>query len=123
MSNRDIKFLVDVGVGNKVEVWLDSQGFDTKVVRDLDPRMTDNEILQIAVDENRIVITMDKDFGELIYHMKMLHAGVILLRLDSYSSEEKTKIIQTILEEHKTKIIGNFSVYKDGRLRIRYKYR
>jgi hypothetical protein len=33
----------------------------------------------------------------------------------------KTRIIQTILEEHKMKIIGNFSVYKDGRLRIRYK--
>lgn len=46
MSDRDIKFLVDVGVGNKVEVWLDLQGFDTKAVRDLDPRMTDNEILQ-----------------------------------------------------------------------------
>lgn len=121
MSDRDIKFLVDVGVGNKVEVWLNLQGFDTKAVRDLDPRMTDNEILQMAVDENRIVITMDKDFGELIYHMKMPHTGVILLRLDGYSSEEKTRIIQTILEEHKLKIVGNFSVYKEGRLRIRYK--
>ncbi len=39
---------VDVGVGNKVEVWLDSQGFDTKAVRDFNPRMTDNEILQRA---------------------------------------------------------------------------
>jgi hypothetical protein len=46
VSDRDIKFLVDVGVGNKVEVWLDLQGFDTKAVRGLDPRMTDNEILQ-----------------------------------------------------------------------------
>ncbi len=48
MSSKDIKFLVDVGVGNKVEVWLDSQGYDTKAVRDLDPRMSDNEILQMA---------------------------------------------------------------------------
>ncbi len=85
--------------------------------------MTDKEILQMAVDENRIVITMDKDFGDLIYHMEMPHVGVILLRLDSYSSEEKTRIIQTILEEHKMKLIGNFSVYKESKLRIRYKYR
>ena len=48
VSDRDIKFLVDVCVGNKVEVWLDLQGFDTKAVRDLDPRMTDNEILQMV---------------------------------------------------------------------------
>ncbi len=119
MNSRDIKFLVDVGVGNKVEIWLNLKGYDTKAVRELDPRMTDTEILQIAVDENRMVITMDKDFGDLIYQMNMPHAGVILLRLDSYSSEEKTKIIQIILEEHMTKIIGKFSVYKDGRLRIR----
>ena len=43
--------MVDVGDANKVEVWLDSQGFNTKAIRDLNPRLTDKEILLEAFKE------------------------------------------------------------------------
>lgn len=65
---KDIKFLVDVGVGKKVEDWLRKKGYDTNTVRDIDPKAQDAEILHLAVSEGRTVITMDKDFGELVYN-------------------------------------------------------
>ena len=68
MSESQLKFLVDVGVGIKVESWLIEQGYDTKSIRNIDPRMPDQKILKIAVHENRMVLTMDKDFGELVYN-------------------------------------------------------
>jgi len=59
-----LKFLVDAGVGKKVEAWLAQNGYDVKCVRDINPTADDSDILHLAVKENRMVITMDKDFGE-----------------------------------------------------------
>lgn len=78
-----MKFLIDVGVGKKVEGWLKENGYDIKSVRDQDRRMKDTEILRLAAAEHRMVITMDKDFGELVYNSDMPHSGVLILRLES----------------------------------------
>src|ERR1700687_1117117 len=50
--------------------------------RDVDPRMSDKDILDWAVREQRLVLTQDKDFGELVYLSGQAHAGVLLLRLE-----------------------------------------
>ena len=73
MEGKILKFLVDVGVGKKVEHWLIEHGYGISSVRDINPRMLDSEILKIAVSENRMIITMDKDFGELVYNSGLLH--------------------------------------------------
>lgn len=114
-----MKFLTDVGVGKKIENWLVANGYDVKAVRDLNPRMADQDILAIAVQENRIVITMDKDFGEMIYHAGQLHTGVLLLRLEEATGEEKSRIVAQIVTYHADKLTGKFCVYLKGRLRIR----
>ena len=117
--NMTLMFLVDAGVGRKVEQWLAASGHNVKAVRAIDPRMTDNAILQMAVDESRIVITMDKDFGEMVYRAGQAHAGVLLLRLDEAASEEKVHVVAQIIQSHGEKLEGRFSVYQSGRLRIR----
>ncbi len=63
-----LRLLVDVSVGRKSEQYLNAAGHDTVCVRELNARATDVEILELAVLEQRIVITMDKDFGELVYN-------------------------------------------------------
>jgi predicted nuclease of predicted toxin-antitoxin system len=75
MRAAELRFLVDVGVGKGIEKYLLEEGYDTKSVRDIDPRMEDEEIIRVAVAENRMVVTMDKDFGELVYHSSMRLAG------------------------------------------------
>ncbi len=75
-----------------VERWLQKHGYDIKNVRDIDPRMIDKEILKMAVSEKRMVITMDKDFGELVYNSGLPHAGVLLLRLEEATSDEKVQL-------------------------------
>lgn len=65
-----LKILMDVGVGTLCEEWLSQQGHDVLAVRNIDPQMGDDEILEIAAREERLAVTMDKDFGELVYrHM------------------------------------------------------
>ncbi len=119
MHENQLKFLVDVGVSIKVESWLIEQGYDTKSIRNIDPRMPDKKILQIALQEKRMVITMDKDFGELVYNSGLPHAGVLLLRIDNCNSAEKLHIVEEIIRKYRDGIYGKFCVYKDNKLRIR----
>jgi predicted nuclease of predicted toxin-antitoxin system len=114
-----MKVLVDIGVGKAVETWLATQGIDVVAVRSIDPRMGDAAILHLAVVEQRVVITMDKDFGELVVRAGQSHAGVLLLRLDDARSEEKVAIVNQIFAQHADNLVGNFCIYQNGRLRIR----
>ena len=119
MIQKKPKLLIDVGVGKKVEEWMKNLQYDTKTIRDIDPRMPDVEILKIAVAEKRLLITMDKDFGELVYKSGWSYSGVLLLRLEDESTAEKIKVLETILSNYASKIANKFSVYKNNKLRIK----
>ena len=68
--NPIVKFIVDVGVGRSVEEWLKSQEFTIVTIGSINPEMKDTEIIQLANMEDAIIITMDKDFGELVFKEK-----------------------------------------------------
>ena len=119
--STDLKFLVDVGVGKKVEDFLYKNGYDILSVRKLNPRMSDSEIINIAAKDNRIVITMDKDFGELIYNSGLIHKGILLLRTENCSGDKKAKILSEILINYSSELEENFCVFSKDRLRIRRK--
>ncbi len=119
MNVMPLKFLVDVGVGKDVELYLDGQGCDVKTVRSIDPRMPDPEIIRLAALERRIVVTMDKDFGELVYHFAKEHCGVLLLRLEDATGLEKVDVVSTILENYSDRLQNSFCVFQHGKLRIR----
>ncbi len=118
MNQKEPMFLVDIGVSKKVEEWLVMNGYDMKAIRNINPRMHDDDILKIAVSENRMVITMDKDFGELVYNSGLAHSGVLLLRLEGARSDEKVKTIKKILTEYPDRLLNNFCVFQNGKLRI-----
>lgn len=119
MNSCELRFLVDVGVGKGIEKYLRGEGFDTKAVRDMDPRMEDEEIIHTAVLENRMVITMDKDFGELAYHSSMKHNGVLLLRLEDATGSEKLQVVKHIMKNYADRIKNSFCVFQNNRFRIR----
>jgi predicted nuclease of predicted toxin-antitoxin system len=121
MNVMPIKFLVDVGVGKHVELYLAEQGHDIKTVRSIDPRMPDTEIIRLAALERRIVVTMDKDFGELVYHFARDHCGVLLLRSEDATGLEKVKIISNILDNYSDRLRNHFCVFQRGKLRLRKK--
>jgi len=85
-----LKFVFDVGVGKRAAEVLQSAGFDVVSILDLDPTMPDAEILTIAESDQRMVVTMDKDFGELVFHSGKKHNGVLLLRLEDADRRGKS---------------------------------
>lgn len=119
MNNNEYKFVIDVGVGKIIENWLVQQKFSVFSIRNLNPEMADTEVIDLANREEAIIISMDKDFGELIFKNKIQHKGILLLRLEDAVAEEKLAVIQNIFPEHLSGIKNKFAVYQNGKLRIR----
>ena len=114
-----LKFLLDVGVGRSVEQYLCAQGHHVVAISAIDPRMSDEDIIRRAGREQRIVITMDKDFGELVYHFAQQHCGVLLLRLEDATGSEKAAVMASILQDYADQLPHHFCVFQRGKLRIR----
>jgi predicted nuclease of predicted toxin-antitoxin system len=75
-------------------------GHETLFVRERDSKMRDMDILAWALSEQRLVVTMDKDFGELVYRSGEKHSGVFLLRLESARTMEKIRIVNEIFSQY-----------------------
>lgn len=114
-----LRFLFDVGVGRAAERALVELGHDVASVRDHDPSMPDDDILRWAHREGRIVVTMDRDFGALVFQSGIGQAGVLLLRMEDALSNEKAQALRAIVEDHGRELPGRFAVFQRGRLRIR----
>lgn len=120
--SEPLKFFVDLGVGKDVESLLTELRFDMKTVRFLDRFMSDEAIIELSNKEQRIIITMDKDFGELVFRSGYGHSGVLLLRLEDTIGAEKRKVVEEILKTFSDKLSNNFCVYQAGKFRVRKIY-
>ncbi|HLB60820.1 MAG TPA: DUF5615 family PIN-like protein [Patescibacteria group bacterium] len=107
-----MKFIVDENVHLDVYHFLYRKGFDVVSVSLKSPSITDKEVLRIALREQRIIITGDKDFGDLVYHSKIPHCGIILFRLESETPSIKINRLDGLLSK-KTGIEGKFIVVTD----------
>ena len=114
-----LRFLIDVNVGLAVAHSLQRDGHDITFAGDVDWCMTDADMLSLAHGEGRIILTMDTDFGELVYSSRQLHAGVLLLRMPGANREAKIRVVQEIVGRHGDQLPNHFCVYRQGRLRIR----
>src|SRR6185312_15272869 len=108
------KIVIDVGVGRIIEEWL-SLHFKIISISKLNHEMGDLDILKLANENNALIITMDKDFGELVYKQFSFHYGILLLRLEDAVAEEKLSVIQNIFLHNYSRIKNNFSVYQNGK--------
>jgi len=86
-----MRFMLDESAEVKIAAFLEQGEHDVKIVqRDFAVGLSDREILHLAYVEQRVVITNDRDFGELVFRHGMPHAGVIYLRfpLDSTADQK-----------------------------------
>jgi predicted nuclease of predicted toxin-antitoxin system len=112
-----VKFLVDECTGILVSRKLTQMGFDSVSVIEFMKGASDEEVLQKAIEENRVVITNDKYFGRLEGFNKL--PGMILLRLKDESIENKAKIVSFVLVSHSDSILGNIMIVSEKKMRVR----
>lgn len=113
-----MRFLIDECTGPAVARWFREQGYEVFSVYEQARGMDDDDIIAKAYDENRILITSDKGFGEKIYRDMKPHRGVVLLRLDDERASIKLAVIRRLLEGYSDKLRDNFIVATEQRVRI-----
>ena len=86
-----MRFLVDECAGPAVAKWLRQRHHDVVSVYEQARGSLDDTVIQSAADEDRILITNDKDFGEKVYRDGRSHRGVILLRLEDERPASKKR--------------------------------
>ena len=96
-----MKFIIDQSADARIVAWLTDRGHNAiRIGRDYPPGLPDEEVLAIASRERRILITDDRDFGELVFRHLRPHSGVIYLRLSSFSFALTTARLEHVLTSY-----------------------
>jgi predicted nuclease of predicted toxin-antitoxin system len=112
-----MKFLIDRCAGRLLAEWLRNEGHDVIESRELGPDPGDRTLLEWAAREARILVTIDTDFGQLIFLDNLPHAG--LVRLPDVPSYERQLLMQDLLTRYQPDLEGGTIItVRGGRIRI-----
>ena len=117
-----MRFLADMGVSIRVVEWLRNNGHDAKHLREEGlHRMPNGEIFKKAIHENRIIITFDLDFGEIVALSKGKKTSVILFRLHNTRTSHLLNRLSVVLQNSARALEeGAVVVVEESRHRVRY---
>lgn len=80
---------------------------------------TDHQVLQRATKKNAILITKDKDFGELVIRNKLLSAGVVLIRINQLNILQNCLLVLRFINKYHSELAFSFAVIEEDKIRIR----
>lgn len=115
----EMKLVADESVDFGIIIELRRKGFEVISVLEEFSGITDKDVLRIAVDKNCLLITEDKDFGELTYRLKLKHYGILLIRLNDLGRKERIEMVSRFIEQYFNNLIDNFTVLTKRGLRIK----
>ena len=114
-----MKILADESVDRPVVERLRQSGHEVWYVAEMKPGIPDYVVLNLANQKEAILLTADKDFGELVFRQGQLTGGVILIRLAGVSPILKADIVDSVLTAHSNEMEQAFTVIIRGAVRIR----
>lgn len=109
--------VADESVDFRIVTELRKLGLQVIAISENHPSIKDDEVLRIAFNSNAILLTEDKDFGDLVFRLKLPHKGVLLIRMGT-DIKKITRIAEAITN-HGQELYGKFSVIDENKLRIK----
>ncbi len=113
-----MRFLADESCDFRVVRALRVGGHEVIAVIEIMPGADDTLILELAVREERIFLTEDRDFGQLVFAAAKPMAGVILLRFPSTTRAQLPSLVADLVAKHAERLKGSFVVVQPGRIRF-----
>ncbi len=113
-----MRFLADESCDSIIIRALREAGYDIVAVSEIIPGGEDSAVIELALREKRILLTEDKDFGQLVYAHAQETAGVIFLRFPNSARERISKDVCTLARKQGEKLTGSFVTVQPGRIRI-----
>ncbi len=114
-----MKFLGDENLDWQIVERLRLGGHEVLYVVEMGPGIPDDEVLELANNQGAILLTSDKDFGELVFRLRRIAAGVVLIRLFGLSPNDRAEIIANAINQHPDELLGAFTVISSKNIRIR----
>jgi len=111
-------FLANENIENEI-VQIRTMGYETTQVANTTPGADDDVVLQDARVRGCILITSDRDFGELVFRQKKTTAGVLFLRMPGLSPASKAEVVRRAMEDHASRLPGSFVVLGPRAMRVR----
>ena len=114
-----MKIVADESVDKQIVDRLRADGHEVLFVAELDPGIDDETVLLRSRQSSALLLTADKDFGELVFRQRLLHSGVLLIRLAGLTPDRKAELVAAILEPHGQELRTGFAVLSKRALRLR----
>ena len=114
-----MRFLADENIEKAVVAFIKSKGYEVYYIAESSPSITDAAVLEYANSHDMVVITSDKDFGEMLYRKRKISCGLLLVRSRVETAESKVGLVRAVLEKAEDKLKGHFVVVSEKGLRIR----
>jgi predicted nuclease of predicted toxin-antitoxin system len=114
-----LNLVADAGVERQIVERLRSDGHDVVYIAEVDPSAGDDAVLALSAESAAPLITIDKDFGELVFRQGLAMAGVILVRLEGLSNAAKADAVAAAVREHADRVAACFTVVSPGQVRMR----
>jgi predicted nuclease of predicted toxin-antitoxin system len=113
-----MRFLADESCDFAVVRALRAEGHDVTAIAEVAPRARDTEVIAWAAAEERVLLTEDKDFGQLVYAGARQSSGVILLRFPPSARQALPSLVRETIERLGERLTGSFVVLEPKRVRI-----
>jgi predicted nuclease of predicted toxin-antitoxin system len=114
-----VNFLADGCCDAPLVAGLRGDGHDVLYVKEAAAGSDDEIVLRMAAGEQRILLTEDKDFGELVVRLKLPAYGIVLLRMNTVDSHAKLVRLREVLSQEGSRLPGHFVVIDEGKARFR----
>ena len=114
-----MNLFADEGLERQIVERLRRDGHQVAWIAELAPSVTDEEVLRFASESDSVLVTEDKDFGELVYRRRLSHAGVLLVRLDGLPNTDKAEVVALAIRTHGQELRDAFAVVTADAVRIR----
>lgn len=113
------KLLLDENIGSIVANTLRKEGYDTKTIFEKARGIKDRQVLARALREGRILITLDKDFGKLVFLSSEKHLGILFLRMRKESPDRIIFLLLAVLSRYGNHLQNKFTTVSEDKVRMR----
>ena len=114
-----MNFLADESIDRQIVVHLRQDGHAVQYIAEMASGISDDNVLAIANRESSLLLTADKDFGELVFRQGRFTLGTLLVRLAGVAPERKAELVASIIAQRSEELPGAFAVLTPRSLRIR----
>ena len=114
-----MKFLADAHVSMELVAMIRDSGHDCLDASAIPPRMQDVDVLRMAADDGRVVVTSDKDFGELVFVHGIANTGVVLIRIALADETDRVARLRSVWPAVLSRLPGSFVTVTASTVRVR----